>query len=33
MSSNDPDDDIADVPMSEALRGVQDGGAQDKLKE
>ena len=33
MSSNDPNDDIADVPMSEALRGVQDGGAQDKLKE
>ncbi len=33
MSINDPDDDIADVPMSEALRGVQDGGAHEKLKE
>jgi len=33
MSTNDPDDDISDVPMSEALRGVQNGGAQDNLKE
>ena len=33
MAINDPDDDIADVPMSQALRGVRDGGAQEKLKE
>ena len=33
MSTNDSDDDIPDLPMSEALGEVQDTEAQDRLKE
>ena len=33
MSINDPDDDIPDLPMSEALREEPDAKAEERLKE